>query len=286
MPHFSSSRPHYRHSLQKRRRKPVSKAQGQLFSHLPQRRERKSARRGLFTVLCVAILIGTLFFLFFSKNFRIQKIIIERRGSFLENNPFKNISAPFLQKNIFLFDTEKLQEKITAAHPEIQKISIKKLIPSTIKISLTAHPLAANLTNTFSDFKKRFQINDTGMIVTENKENAKLPYFSIATEKSLTVGQEIIDEKKLTFALTSIKMFEEMFKMKVVNAAYLSIEREVHLRTEKGFIVWLDAEQDLEKQLRKLKRALPSLDIYNMPLSYIDLRISGIENEKIFYKKK
>ncbi|MBI5754989.1 hypothetical protein HZA41_02100 [Candidatus Peregrinibacteria bacterium] len=253
---------------------------------MPQRRKHSNAQRKLLSLLTITLFAGTIFFLVFSENFRIQKIIIERKGSFVEIDSFKKISAPFLRKNIFLFDTEILQKKIITAHPEIQQIAIKKQIPSSVKISLIAYPVVANLTNTFGDFKKKFQINEKGVLVTENKENATLPYLKMSTEKSLVVGKEIIDKKNLDFTLESIHMFEEIFAMKVVDALYKPIEREVHLRTEKGFMVWLDTQKDLKKQFEKLKRALSNLDIYNTPLEYIDLRIPGIENEKIFYKRK
>lgn len=279
-------RPHYRHLLQKRRRKPVSAAQGQLFNNTPRRREHSGARKTLLSILTIALFTGSIFFLFFSKNFRVQKITIERKGAFLRADSFKKISAPFLQKNIFLVDTQSLQEKITTVHPEIQEIAIKKQIPSAIKMTLTAYPIVANLTNTFGDFKKKFQINEKGMLVTENKEQSALPYLTMSTEKSLTVGTEVIDTKNLAFALASIKIFEEMFAMKIIDVEYKPIEREAHLRTEKLFTLWLDMEKDLQEQLGKLKRALTNLDIVNTPLRYIDLRIPGIENEKIFYRRK
>ncbi len=74
--------------------------------------------------------------------------------------------------------------------------------------------------------------------------------------------------------------------MKIIDAEYLVREREVHLRTEKNFIVWIDMEKDLNIQLDKLKKVLGKLNIYNTPLEYIDLRISGTDNEKVIFKRR
>lgn len=74
--------------------------------------------------------------------------------------------------------------------------------------------------------------------------------------------------------------------MKVTNAEYHVREREIHLQTEKNFMVWLDMEKELNPQMEKLKKALPKINIYNTPLEYIDLRISGTDNEKVIYKPR
>ena len=42
---------------------------------------------------------------------------------------------------------------------------------------------------------------------------------------------------------------------------------------------------ELDTQLNKLKKALPRLNIYEESLDYIDLRISGIDGEKVIFKK-
>ena len=74
--------------------------------------------------------------------------------------------------------------------------------------------------------------------------------------------------------------------MKVIDSEYLFIEREVHLRTEKYFEIWIDMTKELNLQMEKLKKVLGKIDIYSTPLEYIDLRISGTDNEKVIYKPR
>ena len=104
-------------------------------------------------------------------------------------------------------------------------------------------------------------------------------------------GKYFLDDKtrsseRLTYALQSINLFEEKFGIRILNALIKVKEREVDLYTEKGYFVMIDMEKDLNTQIDKLKRALSKLDIYKEPLQYIDLRISGTENEKVIYKRK
>ena len=74
--------------------------------------------------------------------------------------------------------------------------------------------------------------------------------------------------------------------MKIIEIEYQVIPREVHLRTEKYFYIWLDIQKPYETQLKKLKKALVKLNIYDDELAYIDLRITGESGEKIIYKRR
>ena len=107
-----------------------------------------------------------------------------------------------------------------------------------------------------------------GVITSWNAGAEKLFGFSAAE----AIGQPI------TLIIPDYRLHEE--------AEWGKIEREFHLKTEAGFYVWLDMTTDVETQLKKLKRALPKLDIYKEPLQYIDLRIAGAESEKVIFKRK
>jgi hypothetical protein len=122
-------------------------------------------------------------------------------------------------------------------------------------------------------------------MVIPGKTQKGLPIIQIKKEGSLRMGSTVISPDRLAFALEAIQSFEEKFGMKVIHGIYLNVEREFHLETERKFYVWLDMTMDLDYQLNKLKQALPKLDIYEENLDYIDLRISGINGEKIIFKR-
>lgn len=98
------------------------------------------------------------------------------------------------------------------------------------------------------------------------------------------INEELIDQETLKVLLETTESFEGKFDMEVMEIYYLKRARELHLFTERYFFVWIDLTQDVPLQLAKLKKALTEINIYEAPLEYIDLRISGQNGEKVIYK--
>ena len=96
----------------------------------------------------------------------------------------------------------------------------------------------------------------------------------------------VIDKDKLEYILNAIYDYEELFGMKVLSAEYKPREREVHIKTERNFVVWLDTSITLEKQYDKLKKATADLNIYTENLEYIDLRISSANGDRVIFKRR
>ncbi|HLG25389.1 MAG TPA: hypothetical protein VI588_01160, partial [Candidatus Gracilibacteria bacterium] len=152
-------------------------------------------------------------------------------------------------------------------------------------------PTVANIENMVDGIQKKFLVDSQGFLIEENLDQPDLPHIKIETSESLTVRSTFLQDPKrsverLTYILNAINLFEEKFGMKVLYAQFYPREREVHLYTEKYFTVMIDMEKDLNRQIEKLKKALAKLDIYNDPLVYIDLRISGTDTEKVIFKRK
>lgn len=244
------------------------------------------------TILSLLIIIFSIYGIFFSNYFHVEKFIIEEQGTVIDDyQKMRAILTSVLDQNIILLSEEGLILKIKQNHPELEKIVIRKIFPDTIKIEYEKFPTAANLINIVNGIQKRFLLDSQGFIVEENIEQFDLPYIYLATETPLTVRENFLSTteksaKTLTYILNSIYLFEEKFGIKILHADYLPIEREIHLDTEKYFTVMIDMQKNLNRQIEKLKKALPKLDIYNTPLLYIDLRISGTDTEKVIYKTK
>jgi hypothetical protein len=98
------------------------------------------------------------------------------------------------------------------------------------------------------------------------------------------INQEILPKETLTTLLETVTSFEGKFNMQILEIRYLKRARELHLYTERLFSVWIDLGQDVNLQLEKLKKSLTEINIYTLPLEYIDLRISGQNGEKVIYK--
>jgi cell division septal protein FtsQ len=243
-------------------------------------------------VLSVGIIIYGIYALFFSDYFSIEKYSVEEEGTVIDNNDVINqILNQSLGKNLATLSEGEIIAQIKTVEPEIQKLRIIKVFPKTLKVQYEKFPTVANLIDTVGGVQKKFLLDSQGFITEENAENPNLPYLKIETKEVLPVRTTFLQDPKrsaerLNYALQTINLYEEKFGMKILHAQFKTRERELHLYTEKYFYVMLDMEKDIKVQLDKLKKALPKLDIYNTPLQYIDLRISGNNVEKIIFKRK
>lgn len=241
--------------------------------------------------LTILIIGYSTYAVFLSDFFLIDSFSIEEDGTLIEDNEEMNtILRSTLGKNLVLINDEELISKIKASQPEIEKITIKKIFPDKIKVEHQKYPTVANLINIVDVVQKKFLVDSQGFLVEENIEHPDLPHIYYDTDEFLEVRHSFLSDPKrskerLTQIINAIKLYEEKFAMKILYAEYKHQEREVHLVTEKRFYVMLDLEKDLLRQIEKLKKALPKLDIYNEPLLYIDLRISGTNTEKVIFKR-
>ena len=243
----------------------------------------------VFKFLFVIAIFVAIFYIFaFSNRFVITELQTQENSIENEttNKEIKSILQDQLGKNLAFTSTSELENKVIEHFPAIQKITITKDYPNTLKIKFNKFSLVANVIHESSAIKKSYIINSIGYIAQENLENTRLPYIKLYTEQPANPKLPLIETTKLEYILNAVLTFEERFGMKVLEVEYKKTARELHLYTEKEFTIWLDVQQSLETQFRKLKKSLVKLDIYKEPLDYIDLRIAGTNGDKIIYKRK
>ncbi len=257
------------------------------------------AKKFFAIVLTFGILSFVIYALFFSDYFNINKYQVEEEGIVIDTNlEINRILDGIQRKNLIMLDEQSIKESIFKDHPEIKSVQIKKILPKTIKVIIQKYPTVANIVNTAAGIQKKFLVNSQGLLIEENNENPDLPYIKMETKELLKINNPILEEEKrsterLNYILSAISLFEEKFGIRILFTVLKTRERELHIYTEKYFYVMLDMEKGapdvlkgLNDQLEKLKKSLPKLDIYKEPLLYIDLRISGTDNEKVIFKRK
>lgn len=233
-------------------------------------------------ILLLAIIYLTIFTNFFQmKNFKIYGDDIIQ-----ENSKFEEFLKVYQGENLVFINTNEIKNTIKSQYPEIENLRIKKVFPGTLIMEYENFPEVANLFNLIDGTQKKFIINEIGYLVEEDYENPNLPYIKLRTDKALEINQYAIEKEKLSYILDAVYDFEELFGMKVLDAEYKKREREVHLKTERDFAVWLDMSLTLQEQFAKLKKALDKLNIYNENLEYIDLRISSVNGDRVIFKRR
>jgi len=226
--------------------------------------------------------------IFFSTYFAVENIkaATEESGNIQIGDSIIDSLQSYKGKNLLFIKKDDVIEKISANYPEIENIKIEKDFPNTLIISFTEYPPTANITNITEGTNKKFIINSIGYIIKENTDDPTLPYIKIKTDSPINAESAIMDAAKLKYILGATSYFEEKFGMKILESEYLVIPRELHLKTDKFFFIWLDIQKPFEDQLKKLKKALVKLNIYEESIQYIDLRITGESGEKIIYKRR
>jgi hypothetical protein len=245
---------------------------------------------GFFALVLISLAI---YAICFSNFFTIRSYQIYEDGTLITNDlELNNILDDKLRNQSLVFvNTQNLTKAITENFPEYEKVEFNKQFPQVLKINLTKYPSVANLVDVVQTkggplIQKKYLLNANGIVTTENEENPDLPYISMKTPAIIPIKSQAIAPDKMQYIIQASNLYEEKFGMKVIEAEYLKTEREVHLHTEKFFEVWIDMTKDLVPQIDKLKKAIPKLDIYNTPLEYIDLRISGTDAEKVIFKRR
>lgn len=256
-------------------------------------------------MIAIGIVGAGSYFIWFSGYFKITKIYIQYEEFQNENSDILNYFDDLKGKNYLFTNPTEKKANIQKAHPEINNVIVQKIFPNTIKISFTEFPITANVESIVNGKSiEKVLINSVGMVIYHDTENPNLPYIKVITTAeiddtpqpptatpAITTPQvddksPIISKENLTYLLSASKSFEERFGMKITELQLLPQARELHFKTEKNFEIWLDIQIPFEKQFLKLKKAMTTLDIYKTPLSYIDLRVSGANGEKVIFKRK
>ena len=242
----------------------------------------------MLAILLLSFLILALYLLFFSSYLKIKQIVIENDSFEIENLSNKIIenAESSIGKSIVMLDNAELEIKIIENFPELEEVIIKKDYPSTITVSFKQYPLVANVINESNSVKKSYVINSIGYAIKEDFANPTLPYIRIKSDEPMNSDQAVIESSKLKYILDTISYYKDKFGMGVKEVQYKATAREVHILTDKDFYIWLDIQRPSEDQLKKLKKSLVKLDIYNEPFEYIDLRIAGSNGDKIICKRK
>jgi len=278
-----------------------------------------SIKRVLLAMIAIGILGAGAYFIWFSGFFKITKIYVQYEEFQNENGDILSYFDGMKGKNYLFTDPTQKNAEIQKAHPELSKLIVQKIFPDTIKISFTEFPITANVESIVNGKSvEKVLINSIGMVIYRDTENPNLPYIKVITRNedndptipetptvpaattpapitpapttpAVAVVEDsspVISSSNLTYMLNAASSFEERFGMKITEMQLLSQAREFHFKTEKNFEIWLDIQIPFEKQFLKLKKAMTTLDIYKTPLSYIDLRVSGANGEKVIFKRK
>ncbi len=239
-----------------------------------------TSRQKFFLVLVIFAIGSLVGFTHFSGFFDVQKVSVARSSLDL---PLEEIELSVRElafgKNIFSIEKDLLARVVRELRPDIARVEIHKKYPCEIAVGVFKFPIVAELrSNSESIF-----LNANGFRVLGDAPDRDTLQLTLGEEiDAVDLEKRVIDPAHLDFIRDAVFYFEALTDLKILNTKYFPISREVYLKNEKNFDVWLDLTRDFREQLNKLVVAADLLKISEKKYEYIDLRIRG----KIFFRSR
>lgn len=226
------------------------------------------------SVITGVLFIGMTSFLAFailSPHYDLKKISVATDQSTISSEVIQNISSRFLGKNMFFLRKEDLKSLLRKKFPEIKDINITEKWPSEIKINVEIEPAKYNV---FSEESANFSsITNNGIIISNNSSEG-LPVIKILQyEKPFSLHKNLISADWLRKIDLAEDLLKHDIKIPVREIKLLMKARELHLITSSESAIWIDLEQPIESQLKKLILAEGKIKLYSKKFNHIDLRI-------------
>lgn len=244
--------------------------------------------RNLFGVILLGgVILGIVYTVFFSSFFTITKVVLEKNGNAVSGSSIEPFLDKIRGKNLLFLNPDILAREIEQTFKnEVLLVRIGKSYPRKVIAKVEEYPAVFNFTVLAPEKNQKFVLNQIGYSILENTAVKDIPTLILRANKPFPGKGALIEKAKMEPIAAAFQNFKNIFGMKVLEGQWMKTERELHLKTERNFTVWIDLTANVDQQLLKLKRALPKLDIYHEPLEYIDLRIAGGENEKVIFKRR
>lgn len=245
-------------------------------------------------IFSIAFILFSIGIVFFTGYFNIKSIVLERDNVNLDTLAIEQTLVKYKDTNIFSLNKQQIIQEIHDNFPQIENVSVYKLLPQTLKISVSMYSVVARIREHEGTI---YNLNEKGLPLPEIKIYNDLPlieiinqhYFNQISKSELQyvekyfkirLYEEIIYPNKLQLILDTISIFERNFDISIVKTRFYPIENEIHMITNLNFSLWIDLRKDdINTSIIKLKHGLRYLNIYDLNLAYIDLRIP----DKIIY---
>lgn len=227
-----------------------------------------------YLIIWIILCISSLYLLFFSHYFQLKNIDIIRNDENVNINIIYKTIDNFRFYPIFFIDKKLIEEKIKYSQPNIDNIEIKKILPDSIKITLSSKK---NLFKTIIN-GKTYILTENWVILPSNKETNLeelniiwLDFLWIIDYKKILIEDNI---KNINYIIESIKNTNSFINISKLN--YYKKEQELHIITNDDIILIFDLQKDRITQVKKLnifyKEKKNSI---KTKIIYIDLRING-----------
>ena len=214
------------------------------------------------------LIIILLWFLFFSRFFKIKTIEIE--GSL--NDEVKAEINQFYNQNILTFVLGNKEEWLAKKQTSIETLEIRRGLPSTLKIKVNVRePIIGWKTQ-----EKTYLLDKNGVVFELEGANS-VPVVEDTKNVAVSNGEQIVTPEFVTFTYDFVDRVKAQ-NMQITAMRIIETTFQIEADTDQGFRIIVSTITDLDNQLKALSKVLETKrsDIHE----YVDLRIEG----RVYYK--
>jgi len=237
-------------------------------------------------ILIFIFITSSLYFLFFSEIFQVEKIIVtgEKKVSkidlkLLVEEKLEKETFFLKTRSIFLVNLNEIKENILNSFPQIAEIEIGRGFPDALNIVVVER---FGLT-VWCQGGQCFLLDNEGVIFEEifDTDPEAFQIKNLAQVPELKLGDKVIEKEKLNQILDIESKLRNNLKIPVTAVAIVS-EGRLNVETSEGWEIYFNPQGDIEWQLTKLKAVLEEeiLPENRKNLEYIELRFGNFANPK------
>lgn len=234
-------------------------------------------------ILSVLVLGGLFYFFFFSQFFQIKEVRLSGEQKVPREEVMEkiqnNLSRHFLffgTRSIFLADVSRIREELLLEFPQMAGIAFDRDLPGTLNAAVTEREGRALWCQ-----EQCFLMDGEGVIFEEVYGDSPLMVIRSASAPSETgLGIKVMEGELLSLILGIEKKLGEKTGLSLVRAEVVS-ETRINFRTEEGWEIYFNTQEDADWQITKLGLVLEKeiSPERRDSLEYVDLRFT-----RVYYK--
>ncbi len=123
-------------------------------------------------------------------------------------------------------------------------------------------------------------LNRIGQAIFDQEENLELMTITVRNlTQPIEDREQVVHTQYMDIILETIQYFQNTMGFEVLGIEYLSVAREIHLKTENNLVIWISINRDFKEQIDKMHTIYEPAELNSENISYIDLRVK----DKVIY---
>ena len=278
--------------LERFRKLPMIRLFRNMYYAIHKKIARLSSPRIIYTSASIGLLVFVIGMLFFSNFFIVSNVVVLRNSPFIPTDTIEKSLESSIGKNIFFVSTSGLENELKKSFPFIKTVTVSKMYPRVLQVTADSYQILATISEI--DGNESFLLAENGSIIKGGETTSasistgsllkmSVPSYKYEESKSqvldpkvkLISGKQFIPKDHMDDLHKILKLFDKNFPFQIVSLMYLPLEEEIHITTDKGFVILIWLQEPVETQLYKLKwkAGEPTMSIINGNIAYVDLRI-------------